>query len=319
MIVAGPAPAVEWAAARIGTSAAGVVRVTTAASDASANPDELAACSVLVDVTGGSAEWASTTSDLARGRVVVRLPPPRPGGRIVLVGGGPGDASLQTVRAREELFAADVVFTDRLVTHDDHELIRAVAPAARIVDVGKLPGHHRVPQRDIEALMVREARAGGYVVRLKGGDPFVFGRGGEEVAAARAAGVPVEVVPGITSAVSVPEVAGIPVTQRAVSHAFTVISGHDPLTEAECAHLVGLGGTIVVLMGVATFVQSVSGLLAAGLDPATPFAVVERGYTPAQRVVRGVVLQAADLVTAHRVEAPAVIVIGAVADLPELR
>lgn len=274
---------------------------------------------MVIDVSGGDLGWVDTVSRFATGRVVVRLAPPPAGGRIVLVGAGPGDVTLQTVRAREELFAADVVFTDRLATHDDHDVIQAAAPAARIVDVGKLPGFHRVPQHEINRLLVEEALAGNHVVRLKGGDPFVFGRGGEEVAAAREAGVPVTLVPGITSAIAVPGVAGIPVTHREVTRAFTVISGHDPFTEAECRHLVGLGGTIVVLMGVGTFVQCVAGLLRAGLPPQTPFAVVEKGFKPDQRILRGVASEAAELVTTNGVKSPAVIVIGEVANLTDLR
>ncbi len=316
-MVVGPVSAVDWAVKRVEQRAAGVVRVTTSG-DVGAGCDE-SGVSVLVDVTAGDPEWAEVVARLSAGRVVIRLTPPAPGGRIVLLGGGPGVADMQTVRAREELFAADIVFTDRLATHDDEGLIRRTAPAARIVDVGKRPGHHRLSQREIEAYMVAEAQAGHYVVRLKGGDPFVFGRGGEEMAAAKAAGVPVTVVSGVTSAISVPGAAEIPVTHRGVTRAFTVISGHDPFTEAECRHLVGVGGTIVVLMGVGTFVQCATGLIRAGLDPATPFAAIERGYTPQQRVVRGVIGAAAEVVATAGVASPAVIVIGEVADLPELR
>lgn len=312
VLIAGPSSAAEWAGKRVECRAAKIIRVTTG--DDVPEPGGL-----LVDVTDGSDDWAPTIARLTAGRAVIRLTPPPAGGRIVLVGGGPGDPALQTVRAREELFAADVVFTDRLATHDDHDLVRAAAPAARVVDVGKLPGFHRVPQHEISRLLVEEARAGNYVVRLKGGDPFVFGRGGEEVAAAREAGVPVTVVPGITSAISVPGAAGVPVTHREVTRAFTVMSGHHPFTEAEYRHLVGLGGTIVVLMGVGTFVQCISGLLRAGLDPVTPFVVIERGFTSQQREIRGVACEAAEKVTLQGVTSPAVIVIGEVADLPDLR
>jgi len=240
--------------------------------------------------------------------------PPAPG-QVTLVGGGPGALDLLTVAATESLRQADVVLYDRLAPHDD---LRRLAPRAELVDVGKRPGHHTRTQAEIEALMVSRARGGDHVVRLKGGDPFVFGRGGEEVVACRAAGVPVRVVPGITSAVAVPAAAGIPVTYRELSRMFTVVSGHAPLGAEELEHLAGLGragGTIVVLMGVLNLGQITQGLLAHGLPAHTPVAIVERGCTPQQRTtvaVLGTVLGAA---TAAGVRSPAVIVVGAVVAL----
>ncbi len=316
VIVAGPADAARWASARLRALGAVVTEVTAPAVPVSPAGG---AATVLADVTGGDPAWAPLLAVLRPGRAAVRLDPPPGGGRIVLVGGGPGDPGLQTVRARQELFAADVVLTDRLATYDDHALVQRLAPVARIIDVGKEPGHHRVRQSRTQEILIEQARAGRYVVRLKGGDPFVFGRGGEEVAAARAAGVPVTVVPGITSAIGVPEGAGIPVTHRSVSHAFTVIAGHVPLPPAECAALAQLGGTIVILMGVATLAGNAASLVAAGLDPATPFAVVERGSTPAERVIRGRIGEAAAVLAREGVTSPAVIVIGGVSDLPQLR
>lgn len=163
--------------------------------------------------------------------------------------------------------------------------------------------------------MVDRARAGETVVRLKGGDPYVFGRGSEEVLAARAAGIPVRVVPGITSAVSVPAAAGIPVTHREVSRLFTVISGHVPLTASECEHLAGLGGTIVVLMGIGTMHQTMTGLRQAGMTPDMPVAVVERGYSMNQRTTCSTLGEATSAATLAGCSNPAVLVIGEVVRL----
>ena len=169
-------------------------------------------------------------------------------GTVTLVGGGPGITSLLTVAACEALREADVVFCDRLAPTDD---LGHLAPAAEIVDVGKTPYHHEISQGRIEDLMIERARLGQSVVRLKGGDSFVFGRGGEELLACTRAGIPTRVVPGVSSAIAVPAAAGIPVTHRGISHAFSVISGHVPPSPAELSALVRLRGTIVILMGVA--------------------------------------------------------------------
>ncbi|MFH5880455.1 uroporphyrinogen-III C-methyltransferase [Arthrobacter sp. NA-172] len=232
-------------------------------------------------------------------------------GHVTLVGGGPGSLELLTVGAVSALRDADVVFYDRLAPYQE----LAALTTGELIDVGKRPGHHKVAQRDIEQLMVDTALAGKNVVRLKGGDPYVFGRGGEEVAACVEAGVPVRVISGVTSAISVPAAAGIPVTHREVSHMFTVVSGHAPLTEKEHLHLTGLGGTIVVLMGIGTLPQLAAGLSRAGMDPATPMAVVERGYRPGQRTTMAelgtIVTAAADCTN------PAVLVIGDVVRVAE--
>ncbi|MGO4471950.1 uroporphyrinogen-III C-methyltransferase [Arthrobacter sp. M-10] len=232
-------------------------------------------------------------------------------GHVTLVGGGPGTLELLTIGAVNALRDADVVFYDRLAPYA--ELARLTS--AELVDVGKRPGHHKVAQCDIETLMVDAALTGKNVVRLKGGDPYVFGRGGEEVSACVQAGVPVRVISGVTSAISVPAAAGIPVTHREVSHMFTVVSGHAPLTEKEHTHLAGLGGTIVVLMGIGTLPQLAAGLRRAGMDPAMPMAVVERGYRPGQRTT------IAELGTIETAAAgctnPAVLVIGEVVRVAE--
>ena len=230
-------------------------------------------------------------------------------GSVTLVGGGPGRTGLLTVEAVEALAAADVVFYDRLAPTED---LAGLAPAAELLDVGKSPFHHPVEQCSIEQQLVDRARAGQSVVRLKGGDPFVFGRGGEEMLACLTAGVRVRVVPGVSSAVAVPAACGIPVTHRGLSHAFTVISGHQRPSEAELDGLVRLGGTIVVLMGVVNLEQIAAGLLRAGMDPDMPAAVVERGYSDSQRSTFSRLGSLAADARRLQVASPAVVVIGAV-------
>jgi uroporphyrin-III C-methyltransferase len=250
----------------------------------------------------------------ATGIPVTAEPAAGPAGQVTLVGGGPGTTELLTVAAIHALRDADVIFYDRLAPYQELPSLST----AELVDVGKRPGHHPVSQSGIEELMVNAALAGRNVVRLKGGDPYVFGRGGEEVAACVKAGVPVRVISGVTSAISVPAAAGIPVTHREVSHMFTVVSGHAPLTEKEHTHLAGLGGlggTIVVLMGIGTLHQLAAGLLRAGMRADMPMAVVERGYRPGQRTTIAelgtITTAAADCTN------PAVLVIGDVVRVAE--
>ena len=233
-------------------------------------------------------------------------------GSVVLVGGGPGDEKLLTVAATEALRDADVVLFDRLAPHS---ALNELAPNAQLINVGKTPGHHPVGQSDIEALLVEHALAGSRVVRLKGGDPYVFGRGSEEVTACRAAGVPVTVIPGVTSAISVPAAAGIPVTARGITHLFTVVSGHAPLTDDEHRHLAGLGGTLIVLMGVGTLPTLTQGLLAHGAAADLPVAIIERGYSPTQRTTVATLATAVHVASAAAVRSPAVLVIGEVVRL----
>ena len=242
--------------------------------------------------------------------------PAESAGSVTLVGGGPGRTGLLTLEAVEALAAADAVFYDRLAPTDD---LAGLAPAAELVDVGKSPFHHRVEQRSIEEQLIDRALAGQCVVRLKGGDPFVFGRGGEEMLACLAAGVRVRVVPGVSSAVAVPAACGIPVTHRGLSHAFTVISGHQRPSEAELDGLTRLGGTIVVLMGIVNLEQIAVGLLRAGMDPTTPAAVVERAYSDSQRSTFSRLGTLAADARRLQVSSPAVVVIGAVVGVaPEL-
>lgn len=217
-----------------------------------------------------------------------------------------------TLRGYRLLQAADVVIADRLGPLE--ELRSEIAPDVVLIDVGKRPGHHPVPQNEINALLIGHAKAGRRVVRLKGGDPFVFGRGGEEVLACRAAGVPVSVTPGVSSAVAVPQAAGIPVTHRGVASAVHVVNGHDDLGETARAALRDPAVTTVVLMGVAGLPRIVETALASGAAPDTPVAVVENGLSDRQRVVRGTLRTTVAAAAEARVANPAVIVIGQVAD-----
>ena len=203
-----------------------------------------------------------------------------PTGRVLLVGAGPGDPRLLTLAARDALAAADVVVTDRLVplaAIDEH------APRAEVVHVGKIPRGDFTAQERIHELLLEHARAGRTVVRLKGGDGYLFGRGGEEWQACTDAGIPVEVVPGVSSALSVPALAGIPTTHRGLSQGVAVVSGHvtpdDPRSEVDWAGLATSGLTIVVLMGVATLGAIAETLLAAGLPDDTPAASIADGAT----------------------------------------
>lgn len=233
-------------------------------------------------------------------------------GRVTLVGGGPGDVDLLTLRGRRRLAEADVVVVDRL---GPTAVLAELDPDVVVVDVGKTPDHHPVPQDEINRIIVEHARAGRRVVRLKGGDSYVLGRGGEEVLACRAAGVEVEVVPGVTSAFSVPAAAGIPVTHRGLSRSVTVVSGHE---DVDAEVLAKLDGTVVFLMGVTMLPRLSAGLVAAGKSPETPVAIVENGWSADQRTTRGTLADIAGIAAERGVRAPAVIVVGAVAGLEGL-
>ena len=234
-------------------------------------------------------------------------------GKVWLVGAGPGDAGLLTVRGLRALESADVIVADRLGARGvlDGLAAEGVSLTAEVVDVGKLPGHHAVPQAAINALLVHLAGDGKTVVRLKGGDPFVFGRGGEELAHCRDAGVEVEVVPGITSAISVPAIAGIPVTHRGVATAFTVVTGHDQIRE--------LGGgrdhTVVLLMGIGTLAHAAMTLARGERGADCPVAIIEDGYGPGQRVTIGTLATIAHQAALRAVRSPAVVIVGDVVSL----
>ncbi|WP_432492182.1 uroporphyrinogen-III C-methyltransferase [Kineococcus gypseus] len=232
-------------------------------------------------------------------------------GRVVLVGGGPGEPELLTLRGRRRLAEADVVVVDRLAPTG---VLAELDPDVQVVDVGKAAGNHPVPQEEINRVLVDAALAGRTVVRLKGGDPYVLGRGGEEVLACREAGVEVEVVPGVTSAFAVPAAAGIPVTHRGAARCVTVLSGHEDLDEDDLHALASLDGTLVVLMGVTALERLAAALLAAGKDPATPVAVVQDGWSPRQRTTTATLADVADVARAAGVRAPAVVVVGEVVE-----
>ncbi|AOY70170.1 multifunctional uroporphyrinogen III methylaseprecorrin-2 oxidaseferrochelatase [Arthrobacter sp. ZXY-2] len=228
---------------------------------------------------------------------------PEDKGSVALIGGGPGDSGLITVRGRRLLGQADVVVADRL---GPRELLKELAPDVRIIEVGKTPGHHPVPQLEINRILVEEALKGNRVVRLKGGDPYVLGRGGEEAEFCRQNGVGVEVVSGVTSAISVPAAAGIPVTHRGLAKGFSVVTGHEELSEVPARP----DHTVVLLMGVAQLRDSAAALAASGLPLDTPVGIVEKGYLPEQRVTIGTLGTIADQAEAVGVANPAVIVIG---------
>ncbi|MGY4643173.1 uroporphyrinogen-III C-methyltransferase [Cellulomonas sp. URHB0016] len=231
-------------------------------------------------------------------------------GRVVLVGGGPGDPMLMTVAARRALAEADVVVTDRL---GPVEVLDSLPPDVEVIDVGKTPGNHPVPQHEICRILVEQAQRGRFVVRLKGGDPFLYGRGGEEVLACREAGVAVDVVPGVSSAFAAPAAAGIPLTHRGTVGAVQVMNGHDGWSAAALTGLRDASCTVVVLMGVAVLAELTATAVAAGVDPATPAAVVENGTLPTQRVTRAPIGEIAARAAEVGVRAPAVVVLGRVA------
>ncbi|GAA2394557.1 uroporphyrinogen-III C-methyltransferase [Streptomyces glaucosporus] len=232
---------------------------------------------------------------------------------VALVGGGPGDPDLITVRGRRLLAEADVVIADRLGPRD---LLDELPPHVEVIDAAKIPYGRAMAQEAINAALVEHARAGKFVVRLKGGDPFVFGRGMEEAQALAEAGIPVTVVPGISSSISVPGAAGIPVTHRGVAHEFTVVSGHvapgDPRSLVDWAALAKLRGTLVLLMAVERIGAIARALVEHGRDPRTPVAVVQEGTTAAQRRVDATLATVAERVGAEDVRPPAVIVVGEV-------
>jgi uroporphyrin-III C-methyltransferase len=267
---------------------------------------------VLIDASAEEERMIRTSAD-RRTWITREAPAPvSPIGSVTLVGGGPGDDDLLTLAGQAALARADIVFVDRLAPQSR---LRAYAPGAEIVDVGKTPGHHAVPQDHIERMMVDSALAGRTVVRLKGGDPYVFGRGGEEVAACREAGVPVTVIPGVTSAIAVPAAVGIPVTYREVSKMFTVVSGHAPLDDDQLSALATLGGTIVVLMGVSNLPHLTAGLARHGMSVDMPMAIIERGTQLSQRTTVTTVGEATTVSARLRVRSPAVLVVGEVVRL----
>ena len=242
-----------------------------------------------------------------------------PGG-VALVGGGPGDPELITVRGRRLLAYADVVVADRLAPP---ELLAELAPQVEIIDAAKIPYGRAMAQEAINDVLIDRARAGKFVVRLKGGDPFVFARGYEEVLACAAAGIPVTVVPGVTSAIAVPALAGVPVTHRAVNHEFVVVSGHlspqDPESLVNWNALAQLTGTLVLLMAVERIGLFAEALQAGGRPAQTPVLVVQHGTTAAERVLRATLADVAEEIRDQGIRPPAIIVIGPVAGFEPLK
>jgi len=239
------------------------------------------------------------------------LEPLQPG-TVTLVGGGPGDPGLVTVAGLRAVQQADVILVDHLAPQ---ELLTEAPEGCEVIDVAKLPRGEFVPQERINQLLVEHARAARRVVRLKGGDSFVFGRGGEEWEACAAAGVPVRIIPGISSSIAAGELAGIPVTHRGLSQGFTVVSGHvppgDPRCELDWDALARCGTTIVVLMGVKNLPEIAAALVAGGLPPETPASVVADACHDDMQVVRSTLAHVAD--DAKDVRPPAVTIVGAVA------
>ncbi|MBR6942633.1 MAG: uroporphyrinogen-III C-methyltransferase, partial [Fibrobacter sp.] len=253
-------------------------------------------------------------------------------GKVYLIGAGPGDPGLLTVRGKSILEKADVVVYDRLVSPG---VLSLCNPDAKMVDVGKMPTHHKVKQSEINKLLVKFAHEmpGATVARLKGGDPFVFGRGGEEALELVAAGVEFEIVPGVTSAIAVPAYAGIPVSHRGIATSFHIITGHEkldernviPATEPESLSSKPLGldfealarcpGTLIFLMGIANMDFIARRLMECGKEPKTPLAFVEKGTTPNQRTVMATLETAGETIVRENVTAPAITIMGGVVEL----
>ncbi|MFB6394536.1 uroporphyrinogen-III C-methyltransferase, partial [Polymorphospora sp. 2-325] len=271
--------------------------------------------SVTVAVTaGGDPRRAVAIRDAIRDRLADGTLPSSHlpvAGQVALVGSGPGDPELITVKGRRLLARADVVVADRLVPG---LLLDELGPDVELVDASKIPYGPSRAQEEINRIIVDRALAGRFVVRLKGGDPYVFGRGGEEVVACARAGVPVVVVPGVTSSIAAPAGAGIPVTHRGVAHEFTVVSGHvgpdDPASLVDWPALARMRGTLVVLMGLKNLPAITATLQAHGRSPKTPAAVVQEGTTGAQRVLRSTLGEVARAAVAEGFRPPSVVVVG---------
>jgi len=234
-------------------------------------------------------------------------------GKAYLIGAGPGRADLITVRGLRLLQKAEVVIYDRLIAQ---ELLDEAPPAAEQIFVGKVPGHHVMPQEYINKILLDRVAAGKQVVRLKGGDPFVFGRGGEEAFALKDVGLSYEIVPGVTSSIAVPAFAGIPVTQRHVATSFAVVTGHTAADSPKnCVDWSALARipTVVIMMGVTRIAKSCAALIEAGRDPNTPAAAISWGTTDQQRTVPATLGTLPKVIRTEKVKPPAVIVIGEVA------
>jgi uroporphyrin-III C-methyltransferase len=237
-------------------------------------------------------------------------------GEVYLVGAGPGDPGLLTVRGLDLIRRADVIVHDSLI---GMSLLDEAREDVELVDVGKRGTHHKAEQEEINSILVRKAQEGKLVVRLKGGDPFLFGRGGEEAEELVRSGLKVHVVPGVTSSISVPALAGIPLTHRDHSSMVTILTGHEGAHKDEehidWSLLAKLGGTIVIMMGMSNLDRNMQRLMDGGIDPFTPVAVIEKGSTPEQRMVSADVASIAQRCKSLGIGAPAVVVVGTVATL----
>jgi uroporphyrin-III C-methyltransferase len=233
-----------------------------------------------------------------------------PCGRVMLVGAGPGDPELLTIKAARALADAEVVVHDGLV---DDAVLALINPKARLISVAKQRSRHSVPQDRINAILVAEAQAGHLVVRLKGGDPFIFGRGGEEVEACRAAGVAVDVIPGVSAALGCAAEAMLPLTHRDASSAVSFVAGQcKGLSDQDWSGLAGKGRTLVIYMGVATATDIANKLIADGVSPDMAVAVLERGTRHGARALRTLLTDLGDMIEREQVKSPAVIVVGEV-------
>ena len=310
-------------------AAVDVARLVSAGADVTVHATR--ACAYVEDLASrGLVTWVrheATLEDLSTADLTLRprlRSQPRPGGldekgaqgQVTLVGGGPGAVDLMTIAGRDAIAEADVVVIDRLAPW---EALTWARPGVEIVDVAKIPFGRSTSQEEINRILVDRALAGQQVVRLKGGDSFVFGRGHEELEACREAGVPARVIPGVTSSIAVPEAAGIPVTHRGLTQGFTVVSGHvppgHPDSSLDYAALARCGTTLVFLMGVGTLEAITAELCAVGMEPTTPAAVIADGTHPHQRVVTASLASIAEVAHNAGIRAPAVVVIGQVVSL----
>lgn len=303
------AVAAEAAAQRIWCVRADDHAASDAWTPASTTVDDVTIAVTSADPRRSMAVRSSIAAQLRSGDLPVKARRAHDG-HVVLIGGGPGDADLITVRGRRELNKADVVVYDRLAPL---ELLASLDDDVELIDAGKQPDRHTLPQQEINALLVDRARAGKRVARLKGGDPFVLGRGSEEMLACIEAGVTVEVIPGVTSAISAPLAAGIPVTHRGITTGFIVMSGHE-IGDLELAAKSDL--TLVVLMGVGRLARLVEGLVAGGKASSTPIAIIERAYAPDQRVTTGTLDSIVERAATEGVANPAIIIVGDVVSVP---
>ncbi|AEH61200.1 uroporphyrin-III C-methyltransferase [Methanosalsum zhilinae DSM 4017] len=240
-------------------------------------------------------------------------------GKVYLVGSGPGDPELLTIKARRLIDSADVVIYDQL---PGEAIIASLPQGAEKIDAGKYAGNHRLSQTEINQLIIKKAKEGNMVVRLKGGDPYIFGRGGEEAEELVNAGIEFETVPGITSAIAVPAYAGIPLTHRNYASMVLFMTGHEDPTKEESAldwkYLAGFEGTIVILMGVKMLEKNVKQLLKYGKNPSTPVAIIERGTRPDQRLTTGNLENIVNISRERGVKAPAITVVGNVVEINKI-